>query len=146
MSIFSRFFRKKSGIRSYQLANDVDQLCFERDSKIIIQSPTLFPFPEEIKAPITSLLSQFSIVLSAYLVQIIYLDNPDMSPRSRPCLTLLYEYEGEFDKNIHDMISIQMQKVIDGKLGEWAFLDHSAANQDLICSARKVVRPFYIKK
>ena len=140
-----KWFGIKQGAESHPLANFVNQLRAKRDSGVQIAPPTAFPLPEGINRLLAKFLAQYEAVIAAYLVQMIYLDNPDMSPEGRPCLTLCVEYEQPENKALHDQISIAAQAVIDGRLGQWGFIDIIAV-PDILRVASATVRPFYMKQ
>jgi hypothetical protein len=145
MNIIKKLFGQKPGAESRPIANYVDQVRVGRDSQVQVAPATAFPFPEGINRSLAKLLSQHERVVAAYLVQMTYLDNPEMSPGDRPCLTLCLEYD-QPDKALHDQISVAAQSAIDGKLGEWGFVDIIAAGPDILRAANTAARPFYMKQ
>jgi hypothetical protein len=146
MNIFKKLFCRTFGAKSHRLDTHVDQIQVQRDSQVQIAPVTTFPSPAGINRSLAKLLSKHDNISAAYLVQLTYIDNPDMSPDGRPCLSLCIEYEGGHDKKLHDQISIDAQRALDGMLGEWGFIDIIAGDPDILRAANTATTPFFMKQ
>lgn len=146
VKLLSKIFGRKPGAESRGLADHVDQIRVGRDSRVQLGPPSAFPVAQGVIQGLKMLLSHYESVAAAYLVQMTYVDNPDMSPEGRPCLTLCLEYTQGQDRSVHDQISIAAQGVVDGKLGEWRFIDIIVLNSSMAQVAKNATAPFYVKQ
>lgn len=122
----------------------MDKIEFSKDTPASVSSPTAYPLPTGLKEALANFLSEYPQVRRGYLLQIVYPPNADPQVGDRPCLTCLIEIERDPDNSVFNGIIGAGQPVVEGKLGEWQFLDF--LRSEAVPNADQIAPAFYVKK
>jgi len=141
MDFLKKLFQRND---NKQLGDVVELRSIEKESSTIVGLPTAHPLPDNWSKTFTDFLNKCPQVSVAYLVQINYLNNPKMAPSDFPCLTLCIDMVGSFDKSVFSEISTNSQKLVDGQLDGWQFLDILPVSDEMRESFSDRIFPFYI--
>lgn len=122
----------------------MDQIKFPEDTPVTVSRPLAFPLPEKITDILAAFLAKYPQVRRACLLQIVYPRKLDPRVGDSPCLTCVVDIERDPDNATFSKICEASQSVVDGKTGEWSFLDFLPF--DAVPEVEQIAPPFYVRK
>ena len=124
----------------------METIVFSRDTRATISLPTTHPIVAGFTDALSELLSGHPQVSHAYLLQVRYPPGHDPAIGDTPCLTCVLRMDGDSDNQIFNEISRASQRVVDGRLGPWRFLDFARYSESMGRAIESTTTPFYVRR
>jgi hypothetical protein len=123
----------------------MDTIVFSQDTRVSVAVPTAHAIAGELLDSLVPFLGRYPEVQRSFLVQFTYPPGYDPTVGDTPCLTCVVQLDADADNRVFNAISRASQSIVDGRLGQWRFLDFFRLTDSESAVIERTTSPFYVR-